>query len=107
MPRFSCSRPARSRISRFACSTAWTSPRLTASRFAPESRRRQRARPTSSAAIREAISPAAWPPIPSATRKTPWALSRNEASSFIDRTRPMSVRAALIHFKEKSRNGWR
>jgi hypothetical protein len=48
--------------------------------------------PIVSTVILEATSPAAWPPIPSATMKSPSLTSEAKASSLCLRLRPTSVR---------------
>src|SRR3954449_4817314 len=57
--------------------------------------RSRRAR-TRSTAISAAFSPAAWPPMPSTTRKMPRSTSTCQASSLFLRTRPMLLPPAYF-----------
>src|SRR5436309_15597587 len=57
--------------------------------------RSKRAR-TRSTAISAAFSPAAWPPMPSTTRKIPRSASMCQASSLFLRTRPISLAPAYL-----------
>src|SRR5262249_39345672 len=105
MPRFSCSCWARLKMTPQACCTACSricrmSTEATcgspASNFSMRSRFSERTSRTSCTASDEATSPAAWPPMPSATMNRRSFLSMRKLSSLWSRCRPTSVAAQYL-----------
>src|SRR5258707_3712272 len=94
IPRFSCSASVRSKIAPLAWRIAVRSREAASPSGSP--RRLPSSREMILTAISLATSPAAWPPIPSATMKRPCAQSRRKLSSLPDRTTPTSVLPAQV-----------